>query len=1828
MYSSPDDTDSGYDSDDPDSLPECPLVADRAFVPLTTAPHGEGQVIKVLYDSGAQASLLSRKDFKTLQRAKVPLNLRDPRGYNLTAANGTTIHHSHVVEAKLYTPTNKIRVPFFVCPRASTSILGMNAIVAFRLFLDPDAPEHVADVRPSADAVTLDANNPGDGRPSFRARATRNFQIPAREGITKCRMELIDVNNNPVRGVRRVVLDTQFSATFVTTDQTGRFYAPLSNLDYDTWKVDRNDIIASVEDPRNYDYMTSSQAQRRMVATVPSRPHTPEEIETIRDMVTKSVRASVPYLHQQDVINLLMEFQDVFSATRNDVGFCPLLQHSIHLKDDHPIFRPQFQIPSDHLAAIKDQTLAWIKAGIVRRGHSRYNNPIFAVPKPHNRGLRIVLDYRALNEATLPDKYCIPSVDETLQRIGDAGAQWFTSIDLSSGFYHIPLREQDQHLTAYTLPGFGQFLWRRAAMGLTGSPATFNRVIDIILNDVSNCLSYVDDILCFTKDVPSHLRTLRTILTRLRKSGLRANAEKSVFLTEEVEYLGASISRDGIRPTLDKTKAVADLQPPSTRRQLSSVLGFFNYMARYIHHYTAKAEPLSRLLKNEHGYKGGPITPDALRAFNRIKDELACRPQIGYILKDMDFHLYVDAALGGARNHGKGFGAVLLQDTPNGIRRPVAYLSRSLQPHEANYPTGLAELKAIIWAVHKLAPYLKHRRFFLYSDHRPLTDKMLGPRHTKTYANCDTQLDGFFPIWRPVDGSANVIADFLSRYHGMKHPTPADCHSTEDPDTMELRKQAHCALVTHHVANPLRTDESLPRLRWLQQQDQTCRAITAEIAPFVTGSNPTNPVVAASDLCPHPVTIWQGILMVRPTRTFNPPAPSYRPFLIYVPTSLRKELVHSNHGAHIAFSGHWGQRKVITRISRRFWWPGLISDVKTVVDNCGICKQATNKGRPPPPPQRPIRTPTRPNDIIQLDLHGPVTTHTSTGAYILIIVDALTKHLTLKLLPDKTENSVAKKLLDYCRALGVPKDILTDNGPEFCNQVNSELCRLLGVNHRHTSNYHPQTNGLSEEINQTIQDQIRKSLCQDHRIDSRDVEELLFNIEASYNTSPHTATRITPHEARFGYPDRMPLHENYDDVFEPPANPDLGNLDYITRHIQTLRDCQRIARRNTENLKDAVRVQHDLKTGARSPNYVPREPVLVTHFNKGPVNPKFLPRNRPAWIIKQFRPDVYIIYVPSAGRGQRGCLTKVNARALKPAAPGTKWLTIAKLRELRGMGQLPPNVDADSQTEDGTIDDPTPGHSQYARFPSSPQPGPSQPLPDSGFLTQELSPHHIALPSSHSSSTTPPLSQASLERIPSNRSSSPTLRAPLHWPHSPTHSPPHSPHKKRPASQLLHSPPKRQSYLHTPPHSPHKKRPASPLLHSPPKRLSYSVVSPPNPPRLPPLMPPTSPKGRHPRAPSPPPPHVPLKRPAATTHTPTPPPKRPLPNRGDKRQPPSSLSSGPHLAHKQRLNPPPSPPPPPRAGLPAHIRPGPRATAFSPRRITLGPPRPTGNVRRTIVPLFPPRPRQIVSHLPSRPHIPPHHLVAIRHPGAPLPLTHPRDPLLGPVSPPPPLGPLHLPQKRGRKPLDEINRLHPKRGRPRQYVNAQATEDATDALRRRLRLLSLTEAGRQRLNLDLARGLIPFDGKPDTPHHSHLPPSLPPSLSHPQVAPAPPITPHTSVHPSPPSRTPLTTLPPPSHRSSPVLSSPPRPAAIRLSGHPPQFSTARRPTATARPPAANHHVQHDPHLPFANRMLIRSGHLSHQLRSHLQLTEAVHRRHNRPFRPRRFFTRLLRRRPQ
>ena len=1272
-------------------MPDCPLIADRAFVPFTTRADGRGKTVRMLYDTGAQASIITETDLRTLRKAKVPCTDVDSKGLRLTAANNTPIPSTGVVRATLYTPSGAaIHAPFFVCPDAATSILGMNAIEAFNLVLDP--------VSLSADVAGPTVNGLTAGKPFF-AHTRRSVVIPAREGVTRCLMALVDEDGNAVHGRQSVVIDyNECYSAVVTTDAKGHFSAPLSNLEYAGRTFNKGEQVATANNLDDFHYVSKVTIQQQMEKPKPTaRRHTAAEKDSIRKLLEDNINKDLSPQTRQEFLTMLMEYEDAFSADSDDIGYCPLLEHTIDLDTDKPIFRPQFRIPAEHLSAIRDQTLAWVKMGIVRKGKSPYNNPIFAVPKPKG-GLRIVLDFRGLNTATRTDRYCIPSVEDTLLRIGNSGAKYFSSIDLSSGFYHIPLRDTDQDYTAYTIPGMGQYCWLRSPMGTTGSPSTFCRVLDLILAEVDFCINYVDDVLCYTIDIPSHAVAMRPILEKLRNAGLRINPGKSTFLQTELDYLGCSVSGEGVRPTLDKTEAVKNLKPPTTRKELNSVLGFFNYMARYVFHYTAKVRPLHRLVKEK--WEGGTLPDDALAAFQRIVGNLAARPSVGYLIPSdgRDLHLFVDAATGNQRHGGKGFGAVLLQDRPNDIRRPIVYLSRALTAAEENYPAGLAEFKAIVWAIEKLEPYLKHKSFYVYSDHKPLTDKMLGTSHKKTFAHCDTLLEDYHIMWRRVDGTGNVIADFLSRYSGMAADTER-APVTSTNATHILRRQAHnAALVAHWAVSLMGSDSSLVRLRFNQAQDDLCKDMMQEIQHLVSGSTIDQPIEAVSRHLKQPLTILDGVLMIKPPAD-QLSASRKTPFRIYAPLAMRRELVNSAHGSHVAFSGHFGRDKTYHRLAWDFWWPNMRTGVSKFIADCEPCKVATDKGASPPGRQKPVPTPRQPNELVQMDLEGPVKTRRG-KQFILVIIDALTKHVTLRLIRNKKAPTIAKEMYRYALLYGIPKAIMTDNGREFCNDLEAETCRLLGINRSTTSHYHPKANGLAEVLNQTVQRYLRSALHAASR-DNRDFDDFILPLQFAYNTTYHHTNRCTPFEATFGYPARPPLWEDYTGLFEMPHRLDESPHAKLARRVQNVIDCRKFAYQNIEHEKEEQARRHDDATGARHTDFQPCEPVLVRNFTKGPVNPKFSARWRAAWIVRASGNDAYKVYVAGGGRGKRGFTQNLNVVDIKKAAPNTPWLGNDTHRRARaGLYDSDPN---DSNCDTSLTDSTTSGAARQVTWDNSTQ---------------------------------------------------------------------------------------------------------------------------------------------------------------------------------------------------------------------------------------------------------------------------------------------------------------------------------------------------------------------------------------------------------------------------------------------------------------------------------------------------------------------------------------------
>jgi hypothetical protein len=406
----------------------------------------------------------------------------------------------------------------------------------------------------------------------------------------------------------------------------------------------------------------------------------------------------------------------------------------------------------------------WLQARIIERSRSPYNSQIFCVPKKDGQGLRCVLDYRRVDHSSFSDCYALRTIDECLKTVGRAGCKVYSALDCSSAFWQLQLRPSDCPFTAFTIPGKGQYHWRTCPQGLMGAPASFSKLMDVPLADAENVLTYIDDVLVHSQTHEQHLKHLAAAIDKIGTANLRLNPKKCVFRSDSVEYLGHTLSGDGVRPRQDKAKAMQSAQPLRSVKELRSFCGLANYFRSYIVQFAILTAPLFRLTRQDSDWKGGDMPPEAASAFLRLRDEISSRPVMAYPNATGQYHLFVDAALGAENNSG-GLEAVLMQDQEAGLRKPVVYASRRLDKHERNYPVFLAEMQAEVFGMEQFHHFLITGRFALYTDHRPLCKLSLV--HVKTFNRLQLKMTELHPDIKYIEGKNNIIANFLSRYHGM-----------------------------------------------------------------------------------------------------------------------------------------------------------------------------------------------------------------------------------------------------------------------------------------------------------------------------------------------------------------------------------------------------------------------------------------------------------------------------------------------------------------------------------------------------------------------------------------------------------------------------------------------------------------------------------------------------------------------------------------------------------------------------------------------------------------------------------------------------------------------------------------------------------------------------------------------------------------------------------------------------------------------------------------------------------------------------------------------------
>jgi hypothetical protein len=212
------------------------------------------------------------------------------------------------------------------------------------------------------------------------------------------------------------------------------------------------------------------------------------------------------------------------------------------------VYTQQFRLPMEQIEFIKENVMGWLDAGIVKRANSRYNSPIFCVPKKQGHGLRCLLDFRRLNLKTMDSKYSICCIDQCLEEVGKAGLKIFSCLDMRNGFWNQVLREIDRHFTSFTISGIRQLQWTVTTQGLCGAPAAFSRLMDTIMEGASNVIMYVDDVLIRSATHEAQIAHLRHAIQRTHRAGLALNPKKCIFGSTTVEYLGHTISSYGVRP--------------------------------------------------------------------------------------------------------------------------------------------------------------------------------------------------------------------------------------------------------------------------------------------------------------------------------------------------------------------------------------------------------------------------------------------------------------------------------------------------------------------------------------------------------------------------------------------------------------------------------------------------------------------------------------------------------------------------------------------------------------------------------------------------------------------------------------------------------------------------------------------------------------------------------------------------------------------------------------------------------------------------------------------------------------------------------------------------------------------------------------------------------------------------------------------------------------------------------------------------------------------------------------------------------------------------------
>lgn len=405
---------------------------------------------------------------------------------------------------------------------------------------------------------------------------------------------------------------------------------------------------------------------------------------------------------------LLVKFKKLFS---NIPGKTKLVEHDIELISDKQIQLKPYRMTNRQNELLKAEIEKMLKYKVIEPGDSDYISPMILVETP-GRDPRPCIDYRKLNEITRTQFYPIPNIEQRVETV--AAAKYITLIDLTKGYWQIPLSPRASKIAAFAT-SFGTYRPLCMPFGLKNAPYHFSKMISEILNGCENyAIPYLDDIAIYSRNYEEHLQHLQEILERIKKANLTIKPAKCKFVQEQVKYLGHEVGRGQRSPAELKVKSIRNFPVPTSKTEIRAFLGLAGYYRQYIPMFSVITAPLTDLLKGKN--KKGKIiwNEECAQAFKLLKEKLSNKPILHAPDFSKPFILQTDAS-------DLGYGIVLAQKDGSGNEHPILYISKKFTPVERKYSTTEKECAAILYGIKKLKGYIDAQtEFCIQTDHNPL----------------------------------------------------------------------------------------------------------------------------------------------------------------------------------------------------------------------------------------------------------------------------------------------------------------------------------------------------------------------------------------------------------------------------------------------------------------------------------------------------------------------------------------------------------------------------------------------------------------------------------------------------------------------------------------------------------------------------------------------------------------------------------------------------------------------------------------------------------------------------------------------------------------------------------------------------------------------------------------------------------------------------------------------------------------------------------------------------------------------------------------------------